>query len=129
MLSSGMKFERLVQVARNIIIYDDIDLRCRHFAFILNKNKIISIGKNSKKSHPINHKYGYSNGSGLHAEACAVIKSGSINHSKNILVTFRIDRNDKVAMGKPCRHCQKLLQDVNFKEIHYSDERGQFQRA
>jgi hypothetical protein len=58
-----------------------------------------------------------------------VIKSGNIDHSRHTLVTFRIDRNDKVAMGKPCRHCQKLLNDVNFKEIYYSDEQGQFQKA
>jgi len=125
----AMNLNRLVSLARNLIIYDDIELRCRHFAFILNKSKIVSIGRNSKKSHPINQKYGYFDGSGLHAEACAVIKSGNIDHSRHTLVTFRIDRNNKVAMGKPCRHCQKLLNDVNFKEIYYSDEQGQFQKA
>lgn len=124
-----MNLNRLVSLARNLIIYDDIELRCRHFAFILNKSKIVSIGRNSKKSHPINQKYGYFDGSGLHAEACAIIKSGNTDHSKHTLVTFRIDRNDKVAMGKPCRYCQKLLSDVNFKEIYYSDEQGQFQKA
>jgi deoxycytidylate deaminase len=124
-----MKFERLIQLARNLIIYDDIELRCRHFAFILNKNKIVSIGKNSKKSHPINQKYGYFDGSGLHAEACAIIKSGRIDHSRHTLVTFRIDRNDKIAMGKPCKHCQKLLKDVDFKEIFYSNEQGEFERS
>jgi hypothetical protein len=45
------------------------------------------------------------------------------------LVTFRIDRNDKVAMGKPCKHCQKLLKDVDFKEIFYSNEQGNFCKA
>jgi deoxycytidylate deaminase len=124
-----MKFERLVQIARSLIIYDGVDLRCRHFAFILNKNKIISIGKNSKKSHPINQKYGYFDGSGLHAEACAVIKSGKVDHTKNTLVTFRIDRNDNLAMGKPCKHCQKLLKDVDFKEIYYTNEQGNFCKA
>ncbi len=101
-----MKFERLIQLARNLIIYDDIELRCRHFAFILNKNKIVSIGKNSKKSHPINQKYGYFDGSGLHAEACAVIKSGKIDHTKHTLVTFRIDRNSAV---KPTYVADELL--------------------
>lgn len=124
-----MKFERLIQLARNLIIYDGIELRCRHFAFILNKSRIISIGKNSKKSHPINEKYGYFQGSGLHAEACAIIRSGDVNHSRNTLVTFRIDRNNKVAMGKPCKHCQKLLKDVSFKEVYYSNERGEFEKA
>lgn len=124
-----MKFDRLIQLARNLVIYDNIDLRCRHFAFILDKKRIIAIGKNSKKSHPINHKYGYFDGSGLHAEACAVIKSGNVDHSKHTLVTFRIDRNDKVAMGKPCSHCEKLLKDVEFKNIFYSNEEGEFVRA
>jgi deoxycytidylate deaminase len=124
-----MNFNRLVQLARNLIIYDGIDLRCRHFAFILKRNKIIAIGKNSKKSHPINQKYGYFEGTGLHAEACAVIRSGDINHSRHTMVTFRIDRNNKLAMGKPCDHCQKLLKDVCFKEIYYSDEQGQFQKS
>jgi deoxycytidylate deaminase len=121
-----MKFDRLVNLAKNLIIYDDTGIRCRHFAFILHKNRVVSIGRNSKKSHPINRKYGYFEGSGIHAEACAVIKSGKVDHSKNILVTFRIDRNEKVAMGKPCKHCQKLLGDVIFKEIYYSNEKGEF---
>jgi hypothetical protein len=59
-----MKFARLIQFARNLIVCDEIDLRCRHFAFILKKGKIVSIGKNSNKSHPINQKYGYFKGSG-----------------------------------------------------------------
>jgi len=124
-----MKFERLVQLARNLIIYDGIEPRCRHFAFILKRNKIITIGKNSKKTHPINQKYGYFQGTGLHAEACAVIRSGNVDHSKHTLVTFRIDRNENVAMGKPCEHCQKLLKDVAFKEVYYSNELGEFQKS
>lgn len=124
-----MNLFRLVDLAKNLIVYDNIDLRCRHFAFILNKSKIVSIGRNSRKSHPINQKYGYFDGSGLHAEACAVIKSGDIDHSKHVLVTFRIDRNDQIAMGKPCKHCQKLLRDVAFKEIYYSNELGEFEKS
>jgi len=124
-----MNLSRLVDLAKNLIVYDNVDLRCRHFAFILNKSKIVSIGRNSRKSHPINQKYGYFDGSGLHAEACAVIKSGKIDHSKHVLVTFRIDRNDKIAMGKPCKHCQKLLKDVAFKEIYYSNELGEFEKS
>jgi deoxycytidylate deaminase len=124
-----MKFARLIQFARNLIVCDEIDLRCRHFAFILKKGKIVSIGKNSNKSHPINQKYGYFKGSGLHAEACAIIKSGKIDHTNHTLVTFRIDRNDKVAMGRPCKNCQKLLKDVAFKQIFYSNEQGEFEQS
>ncbi len=124
-----MKFERLIQLARNLVIYDDIDLRCRHFAFILDKNRIVSIGKNSKKGHPINQKFGYPSGCGLHAEASAVIKSGKIDHSRHTMVTFRIDRNNNIAMGKPCSHCQKLLNDVEFKNVFYSNESGEFVRS
>lgn len=121
-------FDRLTETARAISLSDGITLRCRHYAFILNKRRIMWVGKNSRKSHPINTKYGYIAGSGLHAEACAIIRSGILDHSDHTLITFRIDRNNNVAMGKPCKHCQKLISDVGFKSVFFSDASGRMQR-
>ena len=119
---------KCIDVARGIDICDSIDRRTRHFAFILNKNKILAIGKNSQKTHPIlqNNKYGYGSWSKLHAETSAVIKSGEVDHSNNKLLTFRFDKSNNINIGKPCKYCQRLLKDSNFKEVIYSTNNGKF---
>jgi hypothetical protein len=49
------KFKRLEEISRSLVDYNS-SKRCHHFSFILHKNKIISIGNNSKKTHPLNLK-------------------------------------------------------------------------
>jgi deoxycytidylate deaminase len=111
---------RLVDIAHGIELDKDINPRTRHYAFILNKNKILSIGCNSLKTHPKILKYGYHENAGVHAELSALIKSGSISHSNNKLVTFRFDKSNNLNNGKPCVFCQKVLRDVEIKEVWYS---------
>ena len=119
---------RCVDIALEVTNCDLKDRRVRHFAFIINKNKILSIGKNAQKTHPIlkNNKYGYGWWSKLHAETSAVVRSKIFDHSNNKLLTFRLDKHDNINMGKPCSNCTRLIKDVNFKEVVYSDWWGKF---
>lgn len=123
--------DRCVDIAHGIELVDElISLRTRHFAFILNKNKILKIGINRQKTHPIlkNRKYNYGHWTKLHAEADAVIKSGEIDQSNNKMLTFRFDSSNNLNIGKPCKFCMKLLKDCNFKTIVYSNELGKFEK-
>jgi len=115
---------RLIDIANGITLEENINPRTRHYAFILNKNKILSIGCNSLKTHPKLFKYGYHKNAGIHAELSALIKSGSISHSNNKLITFRFDKSGELNNGKPCSFCQRALKDVGIKEVWYSCEEG-----
>lgn len=116
--------DRLVDIANGIEIESEINRRTRHFAFILKKNKIISIGRNKLKTHPNLIKYNYHKNATIHAELSAIIKSGSVSHKNNKLITFRFDKSGALNNGKPCRCCQKLIEQVFFKEVWFSNSNG-----
>ena len=96
-----MNFNKIIEVSYALINKHNADLRCRHFSFILDRNKIISIGLNSLKTHPKNLKYNYVNKLnqnisdivGTHSELSAVIKLGEEDCSGLTLVNTRINRN------------------------------------
>ena len=117
---------RLVDIAQGIEIEKQINKRTRHYAFILNKSKIISIGRNKLKSHPKILKYKYPENATIHAELSAIIKSDSLSHKNNKLITFRFDKSGELNNGKPCKYCQRLLSSVGFKQVWYSNSRGKF---
>ena len=56
-----MNFNKIIEVSYALINKHNADLRCRHFSFIIDRNRIISIGLNSLKTHPLNLKYRYVN--------------------------------------------------------------------
>ena len=103
--------------------------RCKHFSFIFNKNRLISIGfNNPNKTHPKNLKIGFFNRRGedishtigVHSELSAILKLGEEDCSKYTLVNTRINRNLKLDFSKLCNGCCSLLSQLNFKKIFYS---------
>ena len=108
--------------------------RTFHTTFIVKKNKIQKIGVNNSKTHPTNLKYKYTGSAGedirtmvgLHSELSAVLKYGKEDCSDCTFVNVRIDRKGKLAMSKPCRGCQDLLDQVGYKRLYYSTQTGEF---
>ena len=108
--------------------------RCRHFSFILDGNKIIKIGYIRSKTHPRNLKYRYINRHGVymgdqvgvHSEMDAVIKLGLSDCTGFTLINTRVDRNNNLAMSKPCRGCTDMIKKLNFKNVFYMDNFGLF---
>ena len=56
---------------------------------------------------------------GVHSEMDAVIKLGLSDCTGFTLINTRVDRNNKMAMSKPCRGCTDMLRRLNFKKIYY----------
>lgn len=101
-------------------------MRCRHYAFILNNQRILSIAENKPSRHPLQDLWGYRDLAGSHAEFLATIRLGEIDCRKLSLLTFRIDRNNEINNGVPCNVCQNFLEHFSFKEITYSNNNGEF---
>ena len=96
--------------------------RCKHFSFLIKKNRIISIGwNNGFKTHPLANKYGHRFCS-IHSELHCI--SSFKNTNGLILVNVRIDSNGKLKCSKPCGPCQKMLIDFNITNIFYTTEKG-----
>jgi cytidine deaminase len=84
-------------------------------AAIARKNKVLVCAHNIKKTHP---KFGSGNYKTLHAESHAIYKAvrRGIDLSGTTIFVYRV--NDLLA--KPCKWCQKLINDHGIKEVIYS---------
>ena len=95
------------------------------------KNKIISIGINSHKTHTIQKKYDkYRNLTlnggcsaylhSLHAEInCLLsIDTHSLDMNKLEIYSYRITKSGNMAISKPCPACRQFLKDKGIKRIH-----------
>lgn len=111
--------------------------RCKHFSFIFNKNRLISIGiNNPNKTHPKNLKIGFFNRKGedishtigVHSELSAILKLGEEDCSDYTIINTRINRNNKLDLSKPCKGCTSLIKQLNFKKIYYSTNNNIFLR-
>lgn len=102
----------------------NLERRTSHVAFLIKKSKIVHIGINLAKSHPLtkNHKYQEHQHTGVHAELNACIKSGKENLSKYKLVVIRINRSNQMTNSKPCLGCQGILKQFNVGEVWYSTD-------
>ena len=100
-----------------------------HYAFAIRKNKIIAIGKN-KPEFPsqkvLNLAYAYDiekwkNYPFFHAESDLITKLPNDIKPKNIeILSFRINRHAQFRMAKPCKNCQKLLDEFGIQKIYWS---------
>ena len=92
--------------------------RCKHFSFLIEKNRIISIGYNqSYKTHPLSKKFGH-RFSSIHSELHAISSFGKTNGL--ILANVRLDLNGNLRESKPCQPCQKMLKYFNIQNVFYT---------
>jgi len=129
-----MNFAKIKEISLALASKHPSDQRCRHFSFIVHKKRVLSIGFNSPKTHPINLKYNFVNKKnvpindlvGTHSELSAVIKLGAEDCNGLVMVNTRINRNNAIDFSMPCSGCQSFLKTLNFKKIYYSDKNGNF---
>lgn len=131
-------FNRLEEIAESLIDWSE-SIRCRHFSFILYKKRIVSIGINNQKTHPLNLKNrkisirtgeDFSEQKHICSEFNAIVKlkrMTNINTKKCTLVNLRYDRNKKLALARPCMSCISLLKYHEFKNIVYTNNNGVYE--
>lgn len=119
---------KLIRISRDLINLPDSS--CKHFTFICERNKIISVGwNNSWKTRPEAAKYGHRFNS-IHAEVDAIKK---FPHNiallpKYSLYNVRLLKSGRVAMSRPCGPCSKLLFDFGVSKLFYTNNFGEFVR-
>lgn len=131
-----INFKKLEEITRALEPIHRGKQRCFHSTFLIRKGKIVSIGWNSEKTHPINLKYNYLNRQGnsignqvgTHSEASALLRYGQEDCSDCVVVNLRIDMNSKLNSAKPCSGCAHFLNQVGFKQLWASDSHGEFEK-
>jgi deoxycytidylate deaminase len=102
----------------------------KHFSFLIQKNRILSIGMNSSvTTHPMNRILGY-RADLVHSEMDAYlnVRWMNIDFAKCYLVNTRINNFNKFGRSKPCKPCQKLLQKIGIRKVYFTDENGLWQK-
>ncbi len=132
---SNLTFKRLEDIAESLIDWED-SKRCKHFSFIMHKRRIIAIGANTQKTHPVhlkNRKISVRTGEDFSeqkhrcSEFNAIIKLKrltNIDTKKCMLINIRYDKNKKLALASPCMSCKSLLKYFQFKSVLYTDNDG-----
>lgn len=133
-----MNFDKYVDLA--YALYDENHFsRCFHVTFIICKNRILSVGINSGKTHPINKRNPKFNDNGVEisdwrgscSELSALIKlkrTSNIDFGKCSLINIRIDRNKKLALARPCLSCTSLINYTSPRRVFYTDNHGKFKQ-
>ncbi len=129
-------FDKIKEIAfafdRNLFLS-----RSLHLSFIIYKGRIISIGQNSKKTHPVNLKNKKINYDGIDISpikgTCSELSA--IKRLKNLtniptekcqLINIRVNKKNEIRMSNPCQSCESLLRFFQMKDIYYSDNDGKF---
>jgi hypothetical protein len=118
--------------------YDyDYDMRVQIFSFGWYKNKIICIGKNKNKTHPLNITKNpiYFDDKILETKTtCAELdlflklkRKTNIPYNKLKIVNVRLDKNMNIRNSKCCRSCASLITYMKPKSIYYTTDNGNFE--
>jgi deoxycytidylate deaminase len=99
---------------------------------VVYKNRIISTGWNSHKSHPIQRKYNIernipeSSIHKIHAEIDALknIIYLNVDWSKVKIYIYRKRFNQPYGMARPCPSCMKFISDIGIKNVYYTTNKG-----
>lgn len=100
-----------------------------HVAAIVFRKQIVSMGFNSKKTHPLQKKFAKNEHAiFLHAEIHAIIKAIAIlgkNRLKECdIYVMRLSKDGEVRNSKPCHGCSKAIKEYRFKNVFYTKEEG-----
>ena len=97
-------------------------------AVIVQKNKLISAGANSDKSHPIQKRYdkerGFKTHHSCHAEVRAILNSKLNSLTGCTVYVYRETKNGVLGKSRPCPACIKMLRDYGIKRMCYTTEEG-----
>lgn len=118
---------RFFQIAR-VISRMSTHHRFKVGALIVHKNKLVSAGTNSNKSHPVQKRYdkarGFKTHHGCHAEVRAILNSKLDTLTDCTVYVYRETKNGTLGNSRPCPACLKMIRDYDIKTICYTTDSG-----
>ena len=126
------RIKRYVEIARALKSNNQTG-QFFHVTFINRKSKTLAIGINNYKKNIDPKRWGRYNPTKtsrtpdyhpcIHSEISALIKLGKEDCSELDFYNIRIGNNNgEVMVSRPCINCQRVLNQVGFKNIYYHDE-------
>ena len=102
-----------------------------HFTFVLDGSKVISMGTNI--NHRRTHPASFQPFKSVHSELDAILNIKIADECKKYhftnlaefasrldLINVRLLKNGDIAMAKPCKHCQRMIDEIGFRTVRYT---------
>lgn len=101
----------------------EIPRQKKHVSIIIHKNRVISVGTNSFKTHPKAKEIGY-HYEEMHSELEAYQRvPRKFKSKKLVLLNCRFNRFGDLRMSRPCELCLPWCKEI-FNEIYYTNDEG-----
>lgn len=102
---------------------------------VMDKNKVLSVGFNTTKTHPQQKHYNqlrtFRDGTAvapaqLHAEMAAVLQLqyADVDWSRADVYVYRLCKDRPHGMARPCPACMGMLKDLGVKRVFYTSDIG-----
>lgn len=119
---TSKRIQKLIELTRDEALERVSDRQFIHASVILRRSKILAVGFNERRTHPLAKKYGYRDDF-VHAELDAMIQIPRNQRHNLDLVNFRFNNQGELRMAKPCEKCFPWVVEV-FRNVFYSDRDG-----
>lgn len=134
-----MNITRAFSLAKKASEFSDCKIKMG--CVIMYKNKVLSTGYNTSKSHPMQKYYNQfrncdgrifdlnKHNHGSHAEHMAlksIIRGFKGDFNKLSVFVYSEKKDGSTRMSRCCKGCQRLLLDYGIKNMYYVDNNGDF---
>lgn len=134
-----MNIQKCFNLAKNASEFSDhkIKIGC----ILIYKNKVISVGYNTTKSHPIQKEYNiYRNtknrtydtnkmNNSLHAEMMCLLnakKHFKGDFSKCSIYIYSTKKDGSTRLTRPCNACMRYIDELGIKNIYYTNNSNSY---
>jgi deoxycytidylate deaminase len=110
------RIQKFAEAALQLADAVDSDITHQLCALVVNKNRVLSVGYNSDKTHPI----AKTNMQMLHAEMHAVLRCPEGDLRGADVIVARARAGGKAGLAKPCAACEGILRRCGVRRVFYT---------
>ena len=112
------RYTRFVKAGLSLACAAHRDKDCYYqlCALVVKKNRVLSVGYNNPKTHPL----AKTKMKQLHAEMDAIIGCTEEQLDGAELIVVRARRDNKIGMAKPCKACHDFIKLMGIKRVYYT---------
>lgn len=111
------RYQRFARIAIELAKEAERDVTHQLCALIVKKNRVLSVGYNSPKTHPISSATVQQQ---LHAEMDAILRCSETDLEGAEVIVARTRPSGKPGLSKPCEVCEGLLRRAGVKRVFYT---------
>jgi deoxycytidylate deaminase len=115
---TSSRYKRFVKVGLDLATAAHRDKDCYYqlCALVVKKRRVLSVGYNNPKTHPL----AKTKMRQLHAEMDAIIRCTPEQLDGAELIVVRARRDGTSGMAKPCSACQMMIRQLGLRRVYHT---------